>query len=156
MDSLFINSLLEDLKNPDETVRDSATRKLWRLWFQQKGIYGLETIERSQKLMDSGEIAEAEAVLTELINNQPDFAEAWNRRAFLYYSDGKYRKSLADCQMVVQINPVHFGAFHGMGLCYAALKEYGEAIKAFRSALEIQPYSHLNQKLILECTLRLS
>ncbi|BAZ33385.1 TPR repeat-containing protein [Cylindrospermum sp. NIES-4074] len=156
MDSLSINSLLEDLKNPDATVREQATRKIWRIWFQQKGIYGLEKIDHSQKLLDAGETADAEKVLTQLVNEQPDFAEAWNRRAFLYYSIGNYQKSLADCRMVVQINSVHFGALHGMGLCYAALGDYGEAIKAFQRALKIQPYSLVNQKLILECTLRLS
>ncbi|MBR8836187.1 MAG: tetratricopeptide repeat protein [Stigonema ocellatum SAG 48.90 = DSM 106950] len=156
MDSLFINFLLEDLKNPDETVREQATRKIWHIWFNQKGIYGLQKIEHSQKLLEAQKITEAEAVLIELINAQPDFAEAWNRRAFLYYAIGEHEKSLADCQMVVQLNPVHFGALHGMGLCYAAMGNYVAAIKAFRAALEIQPYSHINQKLILECTLKLN
>ncbi|MBW4641655.1 MAG: tetratricopeptide repeat protein [Goleter apudmare HA4340-LM2] len=156
MDSLSINSLLEDLKNSDPIVRDQATKKIWRIWFQQKGVYGLEKIDHSQKLLDTGEITEAESVLTELIAEQPDFAEAWNRRAFLYYSIGDYQKSLTDCQMVVHLNPVHFGALHGMGLSYAALGEYGEAIKAFKRALVIQPYSLVNQKLILECTFRFS
>jgi tetratricopeptide (TPR) repeat protein len=156
MDSLSINSLLEELKNPDVIVREQATRKIWRIWFQQKGIYGLERIEHSQKLLDAGEITEAEAALTELIKDQPDFAEAWNRRAFLYYSIGNYRKSLSDCQKAVQLNSIHFGALHGMGLCYAALGEYGKAIQAFQRALEIQPYSLVNQKLILECTFKFS
>ncbi|WP_071191239.1 tetratricopeptide repeat protein [Trichormus sp. NMC-1] len=156
MDSLSINSLLDDLKNPDAIVRKQATRKIWRLWFQEKGIYGLEKIDHSQKLIDAGEISSAEKLLTELINIQADFGEAWNRRAFLYYSIGNYQKSLDDCQMVVQLNPVHFGALHGMGLCYAALGKYGEAIEAFQQALKIQPYSLVNQKLILECTLKLS
>jgi tetratricopeptide (TPR) repeat protein len=55
----------------------------------------------------------------------------------------------------VKLNPVHFGALHGMGLSYAALGQYQAAIYAFRQALAIQPYSLVNQKLILECTLRL-
>jgi tetratricopeptide (TPR) repeat protein len=156
MDSLFIDSLLEDLKNPDESVREQATRKLWRIWFQQKGIQGLEIIDRSQKMLDAGKIAEAETALTELINAQPDFAEAWNRRAFLYYTIGEYQKSLIDCQKVVNLNPAHFGALHGMGLSYAAIGEYEKAIKALRRALDIQPFSLVNQKLILECTMRLS
>ncbi len=156
MDSLFINSLLEDLKNPDESVRDQATRKLWRIWFQQKGIQGLEIIDRSQKLLDAGKVAEAETALTQLINAQPDFAEAWNRRAFLYYTIGEYQKSLVDCKRVINLNPAHFGALHGMGLSYAATGEYEKAIKALRRALEIQPFSLVNQKLILECTMRLS
>ncbi|WP_341529612.1 tetratricopeptide repeat protein [Nostoc sp. UHCC 0302] len=156
MDSLSINSLLEELKNPDAIVREQATRKIWRIWFQQKGVYGLERIDYSQKLLDAGELTDAEAVLTELIREQPDFAEAWNRRAFLYYSIADYQKSLLDCQQVVRLNPIHFGALHGMGLCYAALGKYGEAIHAFKRALEIQPYSLVNQKLILECTFRIS
>lgn len=156
MNSLIIDSLLKDLKNADEKVRERATKKLWRIWFQQKGTYGLEMIERSQQLVDSGKFAQAKALLAQLIREQPDFAEAWNRRAFLYYSLGDYQNSLADCQMVLRLIPVHFGALHGMGLCYAAMGQYSEAIKAFHRALEIQPYSLANQKLILECNLRLS
>jgi len=156
MDSLSINSLLADLKNSDVRVREQATRQIWRIWFQQKGISGLEKIDQSQKLLDTGKIPEAETLLTELVESQPDFAEAWNRRAFLYYSISEYKKSLADCQQVIRLNPLHFGALHGMGLCYAALGKYSEAIQAFRSALVIQPYSLVNHKLILECTLRLN
>jgi tetratricopeptide (TPR) repeat protein len=155
MDSSSIESLLEDLKNPDETVRNRATKEFWRMWFYQKGTYGLEIIEKSQSLLDKGLFAEAEVVLTDLIQDQPDFAEAWNRRAFLYYMTENYQKSLADCLHVVKINPIHFGALHGVGLCYAAMGEYTDAIAAFRKALHIQPYSLINQKLILECTARL-
>ena len=53
MDS-FIYHFTEDLKNPDVSVREQATRKIWRIWFQQKGIYGLEKIDHSQKLLDAG------------------------------------------------------------------------------------------------------
>ncbi len=57
--------------------------------------------------------------------------------------------------MVIQINPVHFGALHGIGLCEVAQGKYRQAIQAFSRALEIQPYSLVNQRLVLECTLRL-
>jgi len=156
MDQASINPLLSNLKNPDESIRDQATQQLWRLWFQQKGAYGLEVIQRSQVLLEAGETAQAEAVLTELINDQPDFAEAWNRRAVLYYTQGEYQKSLKDCEVVLQLNPVHFGALHGLGLCHAALGDYIAAIQACRWALAIQPYALTHQKLILECTALLS
>ena len=151
-----IHSLLEDLKNPDELVCQQATEELWRIWFYQKGVYGWELLQRSQALMAAGEITEAEALLTELINDQPDFAEAWNRRAVLYYITGRYQQSLDDCQMVVKLNPIHFGALHGIGLCQIALGNYKAAIQAFYHALEIQPYALENQRLILECTIQLS
>jgi tetratricopeptide (TPR) repeat protein len=69
---------------------------------------------------------------------------------------GDYLKSRSDCERVVELNPNHFGAWHGLGLCHAALGNYADAIAAFRKALEIQPYALVNQQLILECTTRLS
>lgn len=155
MDDADVQSLLEQLKSPDEQVRQGATHELWRHWFEQKGVTGLEQIRRAEVWLEAGEFAEAEAVLTQLIHDLPDFAEAWNRRAVLYYTTRQFKKALEDCKRVVQLNPIHFGALHGMGLCYAALGNYREAIQAFRQALEIQPYSIENQRLILECTSRL-
>lgn len=156
MDSSAIPALLADLKDPDESVRNRATGQFWMMWFRQKGVYGLELLQRSQVLLEAGEVSEAEALLTEIIQDQPDFAEAWNRRAVLYYVQGEYHKSLADCQQVLRLNPIHFGALHGLGLCYVALEDYRTAIQAFRQALEIQPYAVINQKLLLECTAQLS
>ncbi|MGB3404568.1 MAG: tetratricopeptide repeat protein [Microcoleaceae cyanobacterium] len=151
----YAKSLLNDLKNSDETIRQRATQELWRMWFEQKGTVGLTQIRRAEVLLQGGETAEAEAVLTQLIQDLPDFAEAWNRRAVLYYTTKRYRKALLNCQSVIQLNPAHFGALHGIGLCHAALGEYPQAIQAFRQALEIQPYSVENQRLILECSARL-
>ena len=151
-----IQQLLEDLKNPDENVRNQATVEFWRIWFHQKGRYGMELLERSQIMYEVGNVTQAEALLTELIRDQPDFAEAWNRRALLYYNLEQYKKSRDDCQQVIKLIPFHFGALHGLGLCNVALGDYSAAIYAFRKALEIQPYALANQKLLLECTARLS
>lgn len=156
MENGKIDLLLEGLKSPDEAIREEATQKLWQIWFQQKGMHGLSLLEQSQILVQAGKVDEAETLLSEVITDQPDFAEAWNRRAVLYYLQGRYRHSLADCQQVVALNPIHFGALHGMGLCYAALGEYTLAIQAFRRALDMQPYAIANQRMILECTARLS
>ena len=155
MDNSALEALLEDLKNPSETIREQATQNLWQIWFQQKGSYGFDILHESQILLSTGQLQQAEAILTDLIQDQPDFAEAWNRRAVLRYLQGNYRQSLIDCQKVVALNSVHFGALHGMGLCHAALEDYPAAIQAFRQALEIQPYALINQRLILECTARL-
>lgn len=156
MNEASIKQLLEDLTNPDETVRQQATAELWRIWFHQKGILGFELLRRSQMFIDAGAITDAETLLNQAIADMPDFAEAWNRRAVLYYILKQYRKAIADCQMAIQINPHHFGALHGLGLCHAALGEYREAIQAFRKALEVQPYAVENQRWILECMAKLS
>lgn len=147
--------LLEDLKQSDAATRDMATQTLWQNWFCQKGEWGLTLLKQSQLAIDAGDLERAEVILNDVIRSQPDFAEAWNRRAVLYYLQGRYTAAIADCQHVLNIFSFHFGALHGLGLCYAALKDYRAAIYAFRRALEIQPYAMANKKLLLECTMQI-
>lgn len=151
-----IAALLKDLKREDEVARDRATAELWYRWFNEKGVTGLSVLQQSQRLLDAQQFDAAEQVLSELIAERPDFAEAWNRRATLRYLQSRYRQSLHDCRVVVRLVPYHFGALHGQGLCHAALGEFREAIQAFHRALEIQPHSQVNRVLMLECTARLS
>ncbi|MGF1514808.1 MAG: tetratricopeptide repeat protein [Elainellaceae cyanobacterium] len=151
-----VSKALTDLKHPDQSVREEATQQLWQSWFYQKGVIGLEALRRSQAALEAGRIDEAERYLSEIVEVQPDFTEAWNRRAVLYYTRQDYRKAIADCKRVIDLVPFHFGALHGLGLCYAALGDYRAAIHAFKQALEIQPYSLVNQRLVLECTARLT
>jgi tetratricopeptide (TPR) repeat protein len=73
----------------------------------------MELLERSQIMYEVGNVTQAQALLTELIRDQPDFAEAWNRRALLYYNLEHYKKSRDDCQQVIKLIPFHFGALHG-------------------------------------------
>jgi tetratricopeptide (TPR) repeat protein len=156
MEHSTIRLFLEDLKSEDESTRDRATRELWSHWFNQKGTFGFHLLEQSQICLEAGEFQKARTILDDLVTNQPDFAEAWNRRAILHYVYEHYEQSLADCRQVVALNPIHFGAWHGMGLCHIALGEYACAIRAFRHALEIQPHAVANQRLLLECSMQLS
>lgn len=151
-----LDGLLSDLQSDSEPVREQAIQELWRRWFNQKGMMGLKRLQQAQRVLDAGQFDRAEEVLTEVIRDWPDFAEAWNRRAVLYYMRREYYKAIADCEEVVRLNPHHFGALHGLGLCHAALAQYREAIGAFRQASAIVPHAIENQRLILECTARLS
>lgn len=155
MDQTNIKALLDALKDPDETVRERATQSLWKIWFEAKGLVGVEAIRQAQVQLEWGDLDGAEATLTQLIASFPDFAEAWNRRAVLYYLQGRYTEAIADCQQVLQLNPVHFGAWHGQGLCHLAQNNYAAALQSFRAALAIQPYAVENQRWILECNARL-
>jgi tetratricopeptide (TPR) repeat protein len=156
MDDGAVEQLLEDLKAADPIVRDRATQALWELWFGQKGVLGLEQLQRSQALLEAGEVGAAERLLSQLIEELPDFAEAWNRRAVLHYTQHQYADALQDCEATLRLVPFHFGALHGLGLCYAALGDYRAAIQTFHRALQVQPHALINKKLMLECQALLS
>ncbi len=151
-----IELLLADLRSEDEAQRDRAAEQLWHRWFCQKGAYGLDQLKMAQALINAELFERADEILTEMVRDQPDFVEAWNRRAVVYYVQRRYRKSLEDCRSVLNLVPYHFGALHGLGLCHMALGEYREAIYWFREALVIQPFAQANQVLLLECTAKLS
>lgn len=156
MDDATLEVLLQSLKQDDEYQRELATAALWQRWFYQKGTVGNQRLQAAQALVDKGHLDAAEAQLSALVNEFPDFAEAWNRRAVLYFMQHRYREALAACQQVTELVPYHFGALHGLGLCHAALGQYEAAIQAFRRALVVQPYALTNRRLILECTAQLS
>ncbi|PSN19999.1 hypothetical protein C7271_04395 [filamentous cyanobacterium CCP5] len=156
MQNAQIQQLLESLQSTDEAIRQEATDRLWRLWFEQKGMSGTHLLMESQTLLESGQAQAAEDLLNGVIRDQPDFAEAWNRRAVLRFMAGRYPEAIADCKQTIELVPYHFGALHGLGLCQASLGNYEAAIAAFQQALEVQPYSTINQRLLLECTARLS
>ena len=59
-----IEELLRDLKSEDEEIRDRATQGLWEMWFMQKGMQGLQVLRQSQMMADSGNVRQAELMLT--------------------------------------------------------------------------------------------
>lgn len=151
-----IKQWLSELTQSDPSVREQASMALWHLWFHQKGVYGARQLMQAESLLQTGHADKAETLLNDIIQAQPDFAEAWNRRAVLHYTQSHYQKAITDCQKTIQLVPHHFGALHGLGLCHSALGNYVAAIQAFRKASEIQPYALNNQRMILECTAKLS
>lgn len=155
MDNKRVESLLAALKQSDPTLRDQASSELWHSWFHQKGIRGAQQLMRAESMLQADQLERAEAFLSELIEAQPDFAEAWNRRAVLRYTCADYWRAIADCQKTIDLVPYHFGALHGLGLCHSKLGNYTAAIQAFRQALAVQPYALTNQRMILECTAKL-
>src|SRR5690606_13752579 len=91
-------------------------------------------------LMRIGAQQPALAVLDEVIERAPDFAEGWNTRATLLYEMDEYDRSLADCEEVLKREPRHFGALSGMGMIGIAQDNYKGALAAYRRALDINPH----------------
>ena len=70
---------------------------------------------------------------------KPDYAEAWNRRATLFFNDGKYDEAVADLESAITYEPRHFGALAGLGLNALAEGDYKSALAAYRRAVVVNP-----------------
>ena len=107
------DGLISHLYDPDDGVRQLSGAALRQIWsrFGDKEIdarfqHGLEQ-------MNASKLREALATFFSIIAKRPAFAEAWNKRATLYYLLGELALSLKDCDEVIKRNPNHFGALSG-------------------------------------------
>jgi tetratricopeptide (TPR) repeat protein len=131
--------LHERLRDESSLVRDFAQQGLWLLWTRSGDAETDRQMARATEDMQAGRHREAIEILSSIIGKRPEFAEAWNRRATVYYLAGEYQKSIADCDEVLKRNPGHFGALSGLGQIYLQLEEPEKALAWFRRALEVNP-----------------
>ena len=74
-----------------------------------------------------------------MINLDQTWAEAWNKRATVFYMLGEFQKSQNDIDQVLALEQRHFGALAGQGLVNIQLKNYEKAIRSYEQAQEIYP-----------------
>tara|TARA_Y100001960_G_scaffold314337_1_gene378392 strand:+ start:275 stop:736 length:462 start_codon:yes stop_codon:yes gene_type:complete len=142
---------LQDLLSKDSQLRQTATRALWNIWFGLAGEKAESRIRKGTQQMDNRQYELARQTFAGLVKDFPEFAEAHNKLATVLYMKRKYLQSINECEITLQLNPNHFGAWNGHGLCLFQLARYTEAIKSFQKALIIQPYAEFNKIYIAKC-----
>jgi tetratricopeptide (TPR) repeat protein len=124
------------LHHEDPQLRLVAADALWSIWFRAGSDRENRELHRLVNIRDRRKKTNG---LDSLIERAPQFAEAYNQRAIVYFQMEEWQKSIADCERVLQLNPFHFGAAAGMGRSYMELGKHKAALKAFRNAYRINP-----------------
>ena len=89
--------------------------------------------------MTAKELNKAIVVFSKVINLDPNWAEAWNKRATVLYMLGEFQKSQEDIDKVLKLEKRHFGALAGQGLVNIQLENYEKAIMSYEKAQQIYP-----------------
>ena len=137
-----IDKLFYELKiaKDFETSKKIET-KIWNLWVTHPSEKNLtKLLADGSKFMSQNNLDSAYNTFTETISLDPNWAEAWNKRATVLYLMGKYEMSQADIDKVLELEKRHFGALSGQGLVQTALKNYQKAIDSYIEAHKIHPY----------------
>ena len=74
--------------------------------------------------MKNSQLKESIEIFSKVIENKPNFAEAWNKRATVYYLIGDFDSSVMDIKQTLKLEPRHFGALDGLGLIFIHLKVF--------------------------------
>src|SRR5215831_1046764 len=116
-----------------------AETTLWQVW-SRSGDPAVDALfAEGVRAMEAQDCLGAVAQFSRVVEAAPSFAEGWNKRATARYLATHYATSIADCEEVLRLNPYHFGALSGQGLCHAALGQLREAARCFRRALAVHP-----------------
>ena len=125
---------------PDEASAKHVEARIWAIWLQTPSDTAALLMLRAKVAIDAQQTEVALKLLDAVIKLRPDYVEAWNRRATLYYLQNDYGRSLADIQQVLAREPRHFGALAGLGMIMQDLGDDKHALEAFRKALAINPH----------------
>ena len=151
LDKLFFQ--LKNSKNLSSA--QIVEKKIWEIWLihpsdDRRGFRLTELLTQGSRLMNMGELNKAYELFTTIIATEPDWSEAWNKRATVLYLMNQYQSSLDDIKITLKLEPRHFGALSGQALNYIELKQYEKAIQSYRAAQKIYPALDSAKKMIPE------
>jgi tetratricopeptide (TPR) repeat protein len=136
-----IDELFNQLKNTTSYQKSKEIEsKIWELWTTHPSKNDLTALMADGSFyMSQNKLKTAYETFSQTIELDPNWAEAWNKRATVLYLMGKYELSQADIDKVLELEKRHFGALSGQGLVQTALNNYQKAIDSYIEAHKIHP-----------------
>ena len=130
---------LNETENQDE-IRDLIS-DIWNIWYEVDDPKVIEYFEKGIQAMNLRNYPLAIRFFNNLIEEDPNFAEGWNKRATVHFIMGNFDQSMQDIIKTLELEPRHFGALDGMGLIFIHHGQFQQAIDVYDKMLEIFPFS---------------
>ena len=135
-----LNKLFNELKIDNVALVYGIEQKIWKIWSTHPTNQFLTSkLAEGSRLVRNKQLSKAVKIFTEVIEEDPAWAEAWNKRATVLYMLGDYESSQEDINKVLSLEERHFGALAGQGLVNIKLENYEKAIQSYKRAQEIYP-----------------
>ena len=151
-----LDKLFAELKNTKSlSSAQIVEKKIQKIWSihpsdDRRGFRLTELLNQGSVLINRRELSKAYDLFTKIIATEPNWSEAWNKRATVLYLMNQYQSSLDDIKITLALEPRHFGALSGQALNYIELKEYEKAVQSYKIAQKIYPLLDSAKKMIPE------
>ena len=125
----------------DEDSAKAVSEAIERIWAHSGSATIDVLMERASKALATKNYDLAVKLLDYAVDLAPDYAEAWNRRAYVHFMREDIERALGDLRRTLALDPSHFKALEGLA---QILKEIGQkkaALKAFKQLLDVHPYT---------------
>ncbi|HEV3248894.1 MAG TPA: tetratricopeptide repeat protein [Beijerinckiaceae bacterium] len=146
---LDLDGLFAKLKQaPDAESAAVTSRAIQQRWAHSGSDTADILMQRADVALAGGDGPLAIEILDRLIALDPDWAEAWNRRATVFFLEDDLSRSAADIQEVLAREPRHFGALMGLGGILERIGDEHRALEAYERVLEVYPLLPSAQKAV--------
>ncbi|MGO4122767.1 tetratricopeptide repeat protein [Inquilinus sp. YAF38] len=138
-----LDALLDQLRTAqDPAEAQRLERQIWTQWLTYEGADPLvpNLLQRGNSALQQRDYALAEAAFTAVVERAPDFAEGWDRRAVVRFLRGDCDGAVRDISQTLTLEPRHFGALFGLGLCRILQGDHQAALDAFERVLAVDPH----------------
>jgi tetratricopeptide (TPR) repeat protein len=124
----------------DEAEANGIANLIERRWSRSGSDTADLLMSRATEAIHKKEYPVAVELLDRVLALEPQWAEAWNRRATAFYLLEDPASAMADVRQVIEREPRHFGAWAGLGHMYMASNDRSRALEAYRKALALHPH----------------
>ncbi len=143
-DDSELNNLFKQLKNSENVKAIEIENKIWKIWMthpsdDRRGYRLTELLAQGSLFINRRELSKAYGIFSQIILEDPKWAEAWNKRATVLYMLGRYEQSQNDINEALKLEKRHFGALSGQGLVQTKLKNYKKAIESYKEVQKLYP-----------------
>ena len=128
---------LESAPTPEEA--ESVASDIWASWMESGSPTVDILMERAVAAETGGDREHARALYDRAILIKPAYAEAWHRRAILFYGDEQIDEALRDLNETLALEPRHFGAWFALAGVLERLGAEQEARDAYGEVLKLYP-----------------
>jgi len=135
-----LDTLFADLKQAANLTQARAlAQRIWAIWLEPAKEASKALMRDGQAAMATRRLQDAEDIFSALIDQDPDYAEGWNKRATVRFYQGDFAGSVADIKETLAREPRHFGALSGLAMIRIRQGENRKAIAAAQRAQQVYP-----------------
>ena len=137
-----LEGLFERLQTTADPAEARAVeQRIWRVWIESDDAALDRLMQQGLAAMHEQQYAAALQAFDRMVEQAPEFAEGWNKRATVHFLMGAWGASVRDIQRTLALEPRHFGALFGLGLIYEALEQSEAALRSYEATLALNPHS---------------
>jgi len=135
------DALFEELAIAEDAQHASDIEgAIWELWMRSGSPTVDILMQRGVEALARDDLELAFSYFDDAVALEPTYAEAWNKRATIYYMQENHAAALTDVEHVLALEPRHFGALGGLAVMLEELGDKSGALSAYIEVLKVHPH----------------